>query len=63
MIAILVLDEPAPNQSDAGALELKLHQMHKGSAIQTSVRRVKATGNGPLIMYLDNSVLICRYSN
>jgi len=47
-IGLMVLDEPAPNQSDAGALELKLHQMHKGSAIQTSVRRVKATDSAGL---------------
>lgn len=40
-VGLLVLDEPASIQTDPGALELKLQNLHKGVAPQASVRRVQ----------------------
>jgi len=39
-VGLLVLDEPASIQTDPGALELKLQNLHKGVAPAASIRRV-----------------------
>jgi intraflagellar transport protein 46 len=53
-VGLLVVDEPASQQTDPGALELKLQTMHKGVTPQASIRRVKVGDGEALSKWVDS---------
>merc|ERR1712142_1025983 len=53
-VGLLVIDEPASVQTDPGALELKLQNLHKGVAPAASIRRVARNESGALQKWVQN---------
>merc|ERR1711953_1164495 len=51
---LLWVDEPNPQQTDPGALELKLQTQHRGTTPQAAVRRVKPTDEGALTKWIES---------
>ena len=49
-----MIDEPASVQTDPGALELKLQNLHKGVAPAASIRRVAHSESGALQKWVQN---------